>query len=215
MKKEDDMIKKNWFKSAIYSHWFLIGIIIILLGTIIVCLTPIVEYNNFAVILGFVGILATMIVIGNYAQVKDIESKFDAKANSIKLEIEDSIQSKTNEIWCGYYYLKFEQHKKDIGENILRSIFWGLLSMEYAVKIKDKHKLQSQDDDNTQSILDAIREVIETANPKNESFKIRKECKLGFLKQLGNILVESPDIDISFIYDYINKIQIYEENSNL
>ena len=42
-----------------------------------------IEYDNFALILGFVGIIATFIVVGNYAQVMTIKSEFEEKINNI------------------------------------------------------------------------------------------------------------------------------------
>jgi flagellar motor component MotA len=71
--------------------------------------------NNETLILTFVGILATFIVISNYAQVKDIESKLEKKSKAL----EERLDSKINEAL---------QVKKDFGEmqdkfNAMRSEF--------------------------------------------------------------------------------------------
>jgi hypothetical protein len=88
---------QNWLFSMIKSKWFLIGIIIILLGWIIFLhFRTITDVNNVTLILAFVGILATFIVVSNYAQVKEIEKKAEKKA----VEIEKSTDKKNNDIIC-------------------------------------------------------------------------------------------------------------------
>jgi hypothetical protein len=77
------------FKDTIYkilSQYFLLGVIIILLGTIIFCLIPKIDISNnyVGIILSFVGIAATFVVVSNFAQVKDIEGKFESKVKEIE-----------------------------------------------------------------------------------------------------------------------------------
>jgi len=43
---------------------------------------------NTAIILAFVGILATFVVVSNYAQLKDIENKFDKKIKEVQSKID-------------------------------------------------------------------------------------------------------------------------------
>ncbi len=65
--------------------WFLYLIIaILILGIFLFRFIPqITDTNDVSLVLAFVGILATFIVVGNYAQVKDIEKKFDDKVKDI------------------------------------------------------------------------------------------------------------------------------------
>lgn len=69
--------RKCWIK----SWWFLWGIILILAITLIFILVAKwagVIYDPQNLVLTFVGILATFVVMSNYAQVKDMENKHDA-----------------------------------------------------------------------------------------------------------------------------------------
>lgn len=58
-------------------------------------------------ILTFVGILATFVVISNYAQVKDVDNKVDIKIRDIKNEYERKIE-------------EFKEHQNEIQQNILK-----------------------------------------------------------------------------------------------
>ncbi|MDR0575613.1 MAG: hypothetical protein LBG96_16600 [Tannerella sp.] len=83
----------NFFYLLLKSHWFLIGIIIILLGAnIFFSINQVIEPNNIALILGFVGILATFIVIGNYAHIKDIEGKFMSEMIRLNADFDKKIK---------------------------------------------------------------------------------------------------------------------------
>jgi hypothetical protein len=68
------------------SQYFLLGVIIILLCVIFCCHVPVfsIEDNKIGVILAFVGILATFIVISNYAQVKEVKGDFVSRAARIE-----------------------------------------------------------------------------------------------------------------------------------
>jgi hypothetical protein len=87
-------------KGLLFNHWFLWGIIIILLGTIIFCLIPEMDItDNYAsVVLGFVGILATFIVISNYAQVKEVKDESSAQITSIKDNLEKEYKKRITEL---------------------------------------------------------------------------------------------------------------------
>ncbi|MDR1760977.1 MAG: hypothetical protein LBR55_00860 [Bacteroidales bacterium] len=73
----------------IKSYYFLIGVIIILLLTIIALHIECLAINDSSIILAFVGILATFVVISNYTQVKDIERKFENKTESFDKKIKE------------------------------------------------------------------------------------------------------------------------------
>lgn len=81
---------------SMYSHWFLWGIVIIILGIILVTQTPTLDYNQnyIAVILGFIGVLATFIVVSNYAQLKNTENTIE----KIKTEIDEKISIVNNRL---------------------------------------------------------------------------------------------------------------------
>jgi hypothetical protein len=89
--------ENNWLYSMLKSNWFLIGIIIILLGWIgfLHCQT-VINPNNVTLILSFVGILATFVIVGNYAQVKEIENGFNRKIIKLEKGFADSIQKSIN-----------------------------------------------------------------------------------------------------------------------
>ena len=78
---------KYCFIKCVGNHW-LIGLAILLLA---ISIALNIDHSTIAkesIVLGFVGVLATFIVVGNYAQVKAIESQSD---NRIK-EIEDKFK---------------------------------------------------------------------------------------------------------------------------
>jgi hypothetical protein len=77
-------LKDAFYK--ILSQYFLLGVIIILLGTIIFCLIPEmkVEENCVGVVLAFVGIAATFVVVSNVAQVHKVEKEFYEKSREIE-----------------------------------------------------------------------------------------------------------------------------------
>lgn len=69
------------------SNWFLLGIIIILLGVIIFCLIPRIDTtdNYVGLVLAFIGVLATFIVVGNYVQIQDVKKEFERRTYKIEL----------------------------------------------------------------------------------------------------------------------------------
>ena len=83
------------------SYW-IVGIVIILLGIDICChiKSGVIVFESDHIILTFVGILATFVVVGNYAQVKEIESKVNTKVNNIDSNISkiENIVSEVDEI---------------------------------------------------------------------------------------------------------------------
>ena len=55
----------------------MLGIIIILLGAIVYCLIPQCAITDPSLILSFIGILASFIVVGNYAQVCQVKKEYE------------------------------------------------------------------------------------------------------------------------------------------
>jgi len=98
-------------KNIFNNNWFIVFILIILIGFDIFIHIPIIdiESNYFAAIMGFVGILTAFIVIGNYAQVKDTENKFRDKTKDLE-QIIDSVSkdlhTKQYELYADLYLAK-------------------------------------------------------------------------------------------------------------
>jgi predicted nuclease with TOPRIM domain len=71
------------------KDWYLWGIVIILLGAILFSQIPYFKINNnyIGLILGFVGILATFIVVSNYSQVQEVKKEARKEIEINKKEI--------------------------------------------------------------------------------------------------------------------------------
>jgi len=90
---------------SILNKYFIQGLAIIILGFIFACLFPIIkiEGNEVSIVLGFVGVIATFIVVSNYAQVKDIEKKFNDKISVIEA---DRVKFENYSSFLIYYSMK-------------------------------------------------------------------------------------------------------------
>jgi len=105
-------------KSFICSYWVLIFIIIILLGAILFChIYTITDSNNATIVLGFVGILATFVVISNYYQVYQIKQNIDVQIKATEknfLKIQKDTEYKINlslgNVSKIYANINFEKH---------------------------------------------------------------------------------------------------------
>ena len=78
---------KNLFTRFIVKlsvQYFLLSIIIILLGFIFFSIIPNVTPDYTSTILAFIGIIATFIVISNYMQVRDIKEEFREKVEKLE-----------------------------------------------------------------------------------------------------------------------------------
>jgi len=88
---------ENKKSEKIYTIFFWVSGFSALLSVIAICgifISKNVVIVNESIVLIFVGILATFVVVSNYAQVKDIERKFEEKAG----EIESKFDEKTKKI---------------------------------------------------------------------------------------------------------------------
>ncbi len=79
------LVKIGDHLKKIMGNYWLFGIALIMLGGSILFQVKIVIDSNYGIMLGFIGILATFIVVGNYAQVMAI--KAESKDELIKLNI--------------------------------------------------------------------------------------------------------------------------------
>ncbi|MDR0658816.1 MAG: hypothetical protein LBG18_07800 [Mediterranea sp.] len=87
--------KDNWLYLMMKSKWFLIGIIILLLGWILFLhFQTITNPNDITLILAFVGILTTFIVISNYAQVQEIKGRVQSYIEEMDRAKEDVIDAR-------------------------------------------------------------------------------------------------------------------------
>jgi hypothetical protein len=66
-----------------WDNWFVWGIGIILLGAGLFFMIPVIQDNYIGGILGFVGILATFIVVSQYIQVKEVKDEFHRIGNKM------------------------------------------------------------------------------------------------------------------------------------
>jgi hypothetical protein len=106
----EDEIKKKCNKSKkekekrckvldfFHSDWFLRGIIIIILGAILFFLIPVIQENYVGGILTFVGILATFIVVSNYAQVQEVKKESKRELEKSKEGLEQKFMSHTKDV---------------------------------------------------------------------------------------------------------------------
>jgi hypothetical protein len=93
LNKKESFLSKA--KKYIFNYWLFLILIVLL--AINICLNishAIIDNQN--LILAFVGILATFIVVSNYAQVKDIERAFNKKENELNKKIENIENSNKN-----------------------------------------------------------------------------------------------------------------------
>ena len=117
---------KLWVTKFVSNYW-LFGILIFMIGIDISCHFSRCAVSHESIVLTFIGILATFIVVGNYAQVKDLERKLDElrtqTANKLEyfenMHIEilqafiDSNTFKINGLEKDYYSDKNEEEKKN------------------------------------------------------------------------------------------------------
>lgn len=77
---------KLWILKFASNYW-LFGILIFLVGADICCHISCFVVTSESIVLTFVGILATLVVVGNYAQVKAIENKMDEKIQKLEFDL--------------------------------------------------------------------------------------------------------------------------------
>lgn len=82
------------------------------------------------IIIALIGALATFVVVGNYSQVKEIESKFRSEVKQIK----DNYDAQTNELKSEFRtqidYLKSDL-RKEVNEKLLRGEINGIIRTFY------------------------------------------------------------------------------------
>ena len=172
------------------ENWFLLGIITILLGSILFCLMPKMDITNnyIGVILGFVGVLATFIVVGNYAQVQQIRSEMLDKIRLLD-EKTDNLSKYAHEI---HSYIS-----RDYG-----------LSTHAAIYILDSLAKNEHEEKNVEQELKTVVEIT-----KNQDIKFGKEKSSELMSLLDSI--EGKYKDNENVKGLINHIKEYRLNETL
>jgi len=174
--------------SVLKSHWFLVGVIIILLGTIVACLIPTVKYNDFAVILGFVGVLATFVVISNYAQV------WEVKRENKKLKNE--IEHNKHEVMADVFYLTALSFVSS--KNYGLAIYTFILSIQEHSIINNKHGINGV-------LRDINNKIVQVQDIKPESILQLTTKQKNEIQETLRELSDS-NIVIAKIIEYVDKI---------
>lgn len=172
---------KNIFLIFIGKYWFF-GTALFMLGVSIALNIDKSVLTNESIVLTFIGILATFIVVGNYAQVSEIKNEFSSKINDIRID-KEAIEETKKEIEQAKEEIEktkkeieqakeeIEQAKTDIadlrGESYrllaitanerklkLLAINYALNALEYFVQSKKKDK------EDLTVIYDFISEII-------------------------------------------------------
>lgn len=173
------------------SNFFLFGISIILLGATLFLNISHTVITNESIVLVFVGILATFIVVGNYAQVTDIRNS----TNNQIIELESKTQQKIEELNKLYAEIidtshKIEKIEKNMDFNAAEAYrLYGVVcydkklyrnSCVYLLQAVSLYTKDSDDDSN--ALLDLVVEqlVPEKWNHKSQletTFKYEKYIK--------------------------------------
>jgi hypothetical protein len=143
-----------------------------------------------SVVLAFVGILATFIVISNYAQVKEIEHKFEQKIDEIKEQFYTKSEIDNNSEFIRKSDIKTIEYRVEMYKNMLDSyIVW---------KSEDKNK--------EMSFLDLSMNALYYYNRINEIGPYSVDGITLFIKRLSSNKIEiSKDKKNSYLkiaYNY-------------
>ncbi|GHU86795.1 hypothetical protein FACS1894153_4350 [Bacteroidia bacterium] len=174
---------KCWVKELICNHWFIVGILIVLI-VIDICIhiSEIVVVKE-SIVLTFIGILATFVVISNYAQLKDI--KYETKSEISKL----NSRLKELENYTGgtsLYQFRMDIYKK------------------FIIMYKKLELSNNLDRNKQKEYLNIILDAIINAGLLNDSMEIERLIKDGIIDYFSTlednnlmILDDSGYIDIN------------------
>lgn len=95
--------------------YILCFIAIILSGIAISCQIKELSITNFSIILGFIGILVTIIVLGNIAQIHAIKSDMEKEMKILKEQQNVSMEM-INNIISNYDHEKQQSRNKDVND---------------------------------------------------------------------------------------------------
>ncbi|MDR3226281.1 MAG: hypothetical protein LBT56_01235 [Prevotellaceae bacterium] len=179
-----------------------------MLGFVFACFIPVIAVNNnyIGIILAFVGILATFVVVSNYAQVRDIENKTKEQINELKIEIDDKIEDllQLNLSIISYYRAVEYWRMKENYDFYFISIFE---SLRYLTLIKSAQQKENR----IIILIDEMQRVI--YNMKQGQIKLNtiSEHQLNWLSILNNINIMCLDSKIMDIIGFINNAECLDK----
>jgi len=98
MGKNKSMDRKDRIKFTTIFYWVSgVSLLISIIAFCCACISKSVIIEDESLILIFVGILATFVVVGNYAQVKSIEQDFSQKVGELKYEFAEKVKELKHE----------------------------------------------------------------------------------------------------------------------
>jgi hypothetical protein len=193
--------ENNWLYLMLKNKWFLIGIIIILMGWIIFLHFHIITNpNDVTLILAFVGILATFVVVSNYAQVKDIERKFEKKIEKLDTNFDEKIKetesnllknidSQSIDVYESLYALIF---KVSVGsKDYQTALFSSICLLNYTIQ---KRRILPNDVNHINNIIT----IIKSDNLRIELAEDKKNLCLDILRTAGRVIDVS---DIIYFFE--------------
>lgn len=139
-------------ENSVYKYFFVIFLLIILIGIEFYFHISYVCITEESIVLSFVGILATFIVVSNYAQVKSIEESTRNEIEKFKKEISELTIRQKQE----FYDLSYENIKIEI----------GLFEADFENKKKE----------DIEKFFDKMNVYLEESNNKNIHSRIINFC---------------------------------------
>ncbi|MDR1561213.1 MAG: hypothetical protein LBS23_02550, partial [Holosporaceae bacterium] len=187
--REKKHIKHCWV------HWFLWGIVIILLGGIFFSQIKYfqIEDNYVGLVLGFIGVLATFIVVSNYVQVKSVQNEI----NMIRDELDKSIYDAKGELASLSYCTEAVKFERD--NSIVNAVGCYIAAIYCMTDIRVKPKTIN-------ILLQGISNVIEKTTPQSfvdncSHVNINMNSSCINLLQKINTKVGNKDDVIKFIQE--------------
>jgi hypothetical protein len=190
----------------IYWVWL---VAIVALGMAIAALfigvTPYVCWNveivSVSIILAFVGILATFVVVSNYAQVKDIENKINSFENKVTGAIDKKIEeseSKMGDVILFSQILTFREH----GNFSLAFVMVLGLIENYVVK--------KMDDEEIITLVDTLNDIIRDIEHSGHQLSLYPKSIENYIKILYRANVD----ETNYAIDFLNKLKQSRDGNN-
>lgn len=197
IKEEKQSQTGAWF--ARYGLW--LGILIIIAGFIFASTISWIYISNESLVLGFVGVLATFVVISNYSELRDIRNDNSAASRKINFEFKDAMNGLKE---------KQTQMEREFKENI------QILDKDFDEKIKDNLKriniasIQNELYNNLTSgtIARGSKQYISALNLFFDS--LEKSISLFNEKELEEDMRTNAGVLVDYIYEIIK-----DEGSNI
>ncbi|MDR0874125.1 MAG: hypothetical protein LBN27_11780 [Prevotellaceae bacterium] len=175
--------------------------------------------NEDGVVLTLIGILATFVVVSNYAQVKEIENSFNEKVAEIKNEFSDRIKELNNIIIskekdynnkvAGLYFNIYHIFLDKMPE---QSFFYLMQSLKYQdISIITENDIKRID--LVIKNIEANDKIKRIHNDKTKMFPISKNYKLFWIEKIIKIQEKYPNNEtINSIIIFIDRY--VDEHSN-